>query len=738
MTNQFLDAVFADGLQHPNFFNGRILTATDLRDEQAAGLKRSRYLGQAVGTGVVHGLAVSAVNGQRDLQITAGLAVNPRGDGLALPGTTTVELVLTEPLGNPTSPFVPCDIAGATKLTGKVSTGYYLLAIASATRLSTTMAPNSGLAGDRPGCTHRYEEVGVQFKLIPLTNDDFVVPPGNAPNTRSRLAHRCLGTDQIIGFAADPVHAPTTYGLLDELRADQRLTPCDVPLAVFRFQPPTVRFVDMWAVRRPCFPNGGDESWLDADPALVGYRRLMEARAFLRQFQQQLADLRASGDVGIRASQVFDYLPAAGYLPTGIGSTPGFSVSTFFADTDLRHVALDPTQLRALFQRSFAVDPMRPGVDAIDIYPVLAATGQEPYVVFMRRGLSLSGTTSGGTCTYTLNPDNWEASLTQIANGVADIHICLQPGNYALTRPLLIQNKGHVKVTGSGLGTRLLASNAEAALRFDNCQSVIVRDLYAENSTASFPQNARLQGTLSFYDCPQVTVEETSVKCTGGSRKNAACITVSPRKVGSHRLSTVISTVRIQRCNLEVGDRQIGLLLVNTRYAQVDNNHLLATSPQNPAAQGIVVGGTIAADVRIVNNSLHNMLQGIHVGVSHHETSQGIPDRIGTLLILGNTVHIAFPNVSGRIVKERHGIFVGNCDSFVIENNFLSLRRFTSTANSSIDGIRIFGFLGRRQVIRQNHLAAATSFGGFSREGIQITNLSDPTFPPLQENNFIE
>jgi hypothetical protein len=101
MTNQFLDAVFADGLQHPNFFNGRILTATDLRDEQAAGLKRSRYLGQAVGTGVVHGLAVSAVNGQRDLQITAGLAVNPRGDGLALPGTTTVELVLTEPLGNP-------------------------------------------------------------------------------------------------------------------------------------------------------------------------------------------------------------------------------------------------------------------------------------------------------------------------------------------------------------------------------------------------------------------------------------------------------------------------------------------------------------------------------------------------------------------------------------------------------------------------------------------------------------
>jgi hypothetical protein len=115
------------------------------------------------------------------------------------------------------------------------------------------MAPNSGLAGDRPGCTHRYEEVGVQFKLIPLTNDDFVVPPGNAPNTRSRLAHRCLGTDQIIGFAADPVHAPTTYGLLDELRADQRLTPCDVPSPSSAFSP---RRCVLWI----CGPSGGRAS----------------------------------------------------------------------------------------------------------------------------------------------------------------------------------------------------------------------------------------------------------------------------------------------------------------------------------------------------------------------------------------------------------------------------------------------------------------------------------------------
>ncbi len=34
------------------------------------------------------------------------------------------------------------------------------------------------------------------------------------------------------------------------MHADQRLTPCDVPLAVFQSQSNTLRFVDMWAVRR--------------------------------------------------------------------------------------------------------------------------------------------------------------------------------------------------------------------------------------------------------------------------------------------------------------------------------------------------------------------------------------------------------------------------------------------------------------------------------------------------------
>lgn len=390
MDRQFLEAVFTDSIQHPNFFNGRILTATDLRDEQAANLQRSRYLGQAIGSGVVYGLAVSPGADQSSLVITAGLAVNRRGDGLHLPGTTTVELVLTEPLGNPTSPFVPCDVAAATTLTGKVSTGYYLLAIASATRLSVTMAPNSGLNGDRPGCTNRYEEVGVQFKLVPLTNDDFISPISpTEPDSRSRLAHVCFGTNLLQTTVAQPRQQPGDYGLVAALHQDGRLTDCDVPLAVFRFQSSSLQFVDRWAVRRLATPGQHANAYLGQPfGAYVGTRWPAEAAAFLLQFQDHLEDLRTSSTVTpatVVAADYFEYLPAAGYLPIQVSSSDRrFRVSSFFGG-EIPAQPLEPELLRSLFHESLYAEPIRPGIDDVDIYQVTGAATTEAYRIFVRR-----------------------------------------------------------------------------------------------------------------------------------------------------------------------------------------------------------------------------------------------------------------------------------------------------------------------------------------------------------------
>lgn len=395
MNTQFLETVFADSIQHPNFFNGRILTATDLRDEQAANLKRSRYLGQAIGAGVVQGLNVTANSDRTALVITGGLAINRRGEGLALPGgSTTVELVISDrPSTTLTSPFQPCDIPAATTLTGVVSTGYYLIAITAATRRSPAMAPHSGLNGDPPSCTHQYEEVGVQFKLVPLTTTDFVSPvTPTDPRSRSRLAHNCFDTYALLspptGLSLAGSWRQLEYGLVDELYADQRLTDCDVPLAVFRFAASVVQFVDRWAVRRLAQPALHPQTYIGHPLGqLVSPRRQQEAIAFLLQFQDQITDLLQDPSItpaNVAAQDYFEFLPAAGYLPVQVATSDrAFRLDKFFGQT-LSAQPLAPQWVRSLFQESFSIDPIRPGIDPVDVYQVDLGT-ETTYRLFARR-----------------------------------------------------------------------------------------------------------------------------------------------------------------------------------------------------------------------------------------------------------------------------------------------------------------------------------------------------------------
>ena len=135
----------------------------------------------------------------------------------------------------------------------------------------------------------------------------------------------------------------------------------------------------------------------------------------------------------------------------------------------------------------------------------------------------------------------------------------------------------------------------------------------------------------------------------------------------------------------------------------------------NPAAgsQGIVVAGSIARDIQILNNKIWGVLQGIHIGVSHRaEPSEG-PDMAGTVYIRGNNIGILL----SPVVRDRHGIFVGNCDSLIVQDNFARIKRSPATSKVSMDGIRIYGHLGRMMIVRQNHLVGSTV-------GIRVVPLS--------------
>lgn len=430
----------------------------------------------------------------------------------------------------------------------------------------------------------------------------------------------------------------------------------------------------------------------------------------------------------------------------------------------------------------------------------------------------------GGNCTLIAIPGpGWETIFSQLADN-QDASICFQAGDYPLTSPVTLLKKGHLKLTGCGPGTRIIASQSEAAFVFKDCKSVIVRDLYAESHVArSGPgSQKRLNGVLTFDNCPAITVEAVTLKCAGGAVRAATCITVRnapPPPAGDGSGAGLVS---IRHCDLGIGHQQVGLLLVDTARAQVEDNILraadkpvlgtlledkryraklrrqlianvklgLLTDPAtsgtnatvtiaghivnfrtdpalvrgnrdnngwqivinalgpgafaNPlalqtflegladqillsggaisgvpafvrtaiqailnqdvavAAQGIVLGGRLAQDVRILNNTLQDVIQGIHIGVSHEEAARGTPDRADAVIIAGNTVRVSLPTSATR---ERHAIFVGNSTSLIVENNYLTVRRFEKTRGLRIEGIRIFGHVGRRLIVRHNHLS---------------------------------
>src|SRR5580658_477466 len=89
--------VLQGGIQNTNFFNGRVLAAEDLTALQTANAQQHRQLGRAIGDGVACGLEVTLETntgpGATVLHVTSGLALDRKGDAIAL--STDVDLAIT-------------------------------------------------------------------------------------------------------------------------------------------------------------------------------------------------------------------------------------------------------------------------------------------------------------------------------------------------------------------------------------------------------------------------------------------------------------------------------------------------------------------------------------------------------------------------------------------------------------------------------------------------------------------
>jgi hypothetical protein len=357
-----LEPVIEGGIANPNWFEGRLLTAEAMRAKDTAERTRQRLLGRAIGAGVFEGLFVSrgdAVDGVvKTLHITKGAAINGEGDVLLLSRDVTVDVVPPPgPVELAQSLFEPCTTSDVATIPNGYGLYVLLMAPASGYR---ERAPKSGLGteGIVTGCGEAFAVDGVKFrteKLEPTSISglsaqaraelDDLVAGSSDPRSQSMLrnlaAHYCFGTPELAGFPVDPFATSSGasdwlfFGAIDDLRGLNRITDCDVPIALILWNADGVAFVDLWAARRAPISGPVALDW----PLVVGQRTQLDARARFLQFQSHVADLAAQASLpgNIQARQNFRYLPPAGLLPIESGARRGLTVAAFFQDVTVRY-----------------------------------------------------------------------------------------------------------------------------------------------------------------------------------------------------------------------------------------------------------------------------------------------------------------------------------------------------------------------------------------------------------------
>lgn len=490
------------------------------------------------------------------------------------------------------------------------------------------------------------------------------------------------------------------------------------------------------------------------------------------------------------------------------------------------------TRLGAV-RRAGGVLSVVPGTDGRRVFPALTTVTRDATSMF----------------TIVVDPDDDLAAAIAGMGSEPDVAVCLRPGLHTVTAPIVIAGRHHVEVVGAGPGSHLVCGQHEAALVFQDCASVRVSDLRVEaGAVAAGGPAGGLDGALTFVDTPAVTVERVTASIAGGPRRAGACVAVRyPTTPGAAH-----HTVRVSDCDLTVGHRQVGAVVVGASTVRVADNRLragnrpaddvLLTSPdyrgslrrqllrnlvvgpagfpmppntpgvtrnatvtfaghvahfltdaslvqgsptnnawqaamaargsgvvnprtmkrtlrrvvsdvirtrgtgaggsaslaasigtvlsQDTAAgdEGIVVVGNRARDIQVTGNVIDDMVQGVHVA--------GIAEAVSaarSVSITGNRVRVSLPTGART---ERHGVFVGTCDSVIVDDNTIEVTRAPRNAGIPMEGVRIFGFMGRRVVVTHNQTIGCSIGTTFAPLNSPLPPVTTPPLWQVDANLF--
>lgn len=288
-----------------NYFDGKFLRADDLRVEQDY-LRNLVWLSnRAGGSGVVSGLDVADGGGGK-LELSAGLAIDPRGRVLSMPYDTTVELAKLIEASRQASAaaaagaggtpgFAACSPDTVTMTPpsgGAVTEDLYLIVAYHAEAMCGEQDVYGKLCEDAcvTSTARPYRLEGIVLRAVPLAL-------GPAACTASWLGRKHRRSQVASAFFADE---RATLGremsgarLRTEVwcRGAAAETGDGVPLAVVSLSGGALEFVDEWTARRERMADPPVRWW----QWQTGMRPLAVFWAQVLQFQCQLADVLSVG-----------------------------------------------------------------------------------------------------------------------------------------------------------------------------------------------------------------------------------------------------------------------------------------------------------------------------------------------------------------------------------------------------------------------------------------------------------
>lgn len=471
MSGVALDRIHAvDGITVPNFFNGRILSAEDLRMLLDGDRAHRRLLGRAIGHGVAEGLRVTR-SASRSLTVGAGLAINGHGETIDLPSEVVLDLDGSAASGTAAvSSGVFLDCAGPPSGSSAAQNAFVL-----------TVRPDSTVAGSAPAdvvasgasCGPGYVREGVRFRTVAFDSAALwaFFGPGSfmptADQARNVIAHLFLSSWAWRVYGEHPFDRTP---LFDQVMADVGVEACEVPIASFLMSGSAVQQLDMWGVRRRIHRSAPLGAGLDAVIEHPGsdVRRTIGEATF-HQFQEQLAD-ELSGTSVITAAGRFPFLPAAGLLPAEVLGTIS-NPATFAAQPSVPFFAgvpheaqaepISPDRVEGIVRRGTEMPAIHPALTLgtpIQVGLVEQAAGAEPYAVFF--------------CAD--HPAVERARIGELLNRIEELEARIESDPATGPSVTVIYRPGKGQIRGGGVWSRTLlgavpelAVGESGILRFD-------------------------------------------------------------------------------------------------------------------------------------------------------------------------------------------------------------------------------------------------------------------------------